>query len=858
MRSVVLIFSVLFCFSGAWSQKKQTYLQTNRRIEKIINSNWTFNYFPKESAPKNYEVFGYDDSRWPSVALPHTWRSYETTGELHPFIVNSAEDDNMYWWTGLGWYRKRFSLNKEYFGRKVFIEFEGVQKYCKVWLNGKYLGEHKGAYGSFDFDITAIVKPEGSENVLAVAVNNFQEGSAPFFPYDGGVYYEYGGIIRNVRLVLKDQLYIPMQGSASHEGGTFVTTPSVDEKEAVVRVQTWVKNDYTTKKNCTLHTTIYDAANKVIQTVTSQSGIDPGQLFIFDQTFKPIKPPHLWSADNPYLYRVKSEVIDANSVVDVLTSPLGIRSCKWESSSKILTVNGKKTDLKGGNRRQDYPWLGSAVPEWLILMDCQFKYETEGYKFMRTIFNQDNRIVYEQADKAGIVIDAEAYGISDVNSSPQEVEQYVKELVRSNRNHPSIAFWSFNKETGFNTGSKVAIAEDPTRQVLPGRINPDVPAPYYRYVLENTKAPASALSVAASGLSLTGTHKKVVADKGSIVIVTADIVDLTGKHVQGSARNLKWSVTGPATLIGPENFETDETGKSRISGEWYNGFPATNIIRSTGTPGKIKVSVFSSGLASGSFEIEAEENKPDYSVIREPLLTDEGRKQVTRLIINLDRLDEVPREINYTQDLFSSGLSDNPGLQRFVKDYVFRNNPAVDSASIEFRALIDILAVQLQNNGGKMSAEDYNYNIDHFNNSRLIYSYIMATKLPPLYKETLRKYYSKSIITFGSEKNAGIEMNWLNWIPSGGTVVIVQDDKTKTGIKGVVYTKKTALTDIITIIHPQFAGFSEDGIERALTFISKMNPYVYSTPDPSNNGTLQYTAKTGEMILIPLYKFISE
>jgi hypothetical protein len=131
----------------------------------------------------------------------------------------------------------------------------------------------------------------------------------------------------------------------------------------------------------------------------------------------------------------------------------------------------------------------------------------------------------------------------------------------------------------------------------------------------------------------------------------------------------------------------------------------------------------------------------------------------------------------------------------------------------------------------------------------------MATKLPPLYKENLRKYYSKSVIISGSEKNAGDEMNWLNWIPSGGQVVIVQNESTKTSLKGVVYTKKAALEDIISTVYPQFSGFSDEGKERALTFIAKMNPYV----DAVDSGEkITYTARSGEMILIPLYKFISE
>ena|SRR3989339_1668321 len=127
MRSVTVIFCLLICSSVSFSQKKQTIIQQNKRVEQVINSNWTFNYFPRESTPKSYEAFGFDDSRWTAISIPHTWRTYETTGELHPFIVNSAEDDNMYWWTGWGWYRKRFALSREYFGRKVFIEFDGVQ-----------------------------------------------------------------------------------------------------------------------------------------------------------------------------------------------------------------------------------------------------------------------------------------------------------------------------------------------------------------------------------------------------------------------------------------------------------------------------------------------------------------------------------------------------------------------------------------------------------------------------------------------------------------------------------------------------------------------------------------------------------
>lgn len=143
MKVITLLISAIFCISVSNAQKKPVETQKSRRIEKVINSNWTFNYFPVESADKGYETTKFDDSKWTTISLPHTWSTFETTGEIHPYIGNAAESDNPYWWIGWGWYRKHFTVNKEYADRKVFIEFEGVQKYCKVWINGNYLGTEK-------------------------------------------------------------------------------------------------------------------------------------------------------------------------------------------------------------------------------------------------------------------------------------------------------------------------------------------------------------------------------------------------------------------------------------------------------------------------------------------------------------------------------------------------------------------------------------------------------------------------------------------------------------------------------------------------------------------------------------------
>lgn len=1035
MKHIVLIISFLFCIIVAGAQKKPIVVQKSKRIEIAINSQWTFNYFPVETADNGYEASRYNDSKWPAVSLPHTWSTYETTGELHPFIMNPSEKDNPYWWIGWGWYRKHFTVNSPFAEQKVFIEFEGVQKYCKVWINGKYLGDHKGGYGSFDFDITPHIRP-GIDNVIAVAVNNTQNDKFNIPPMSAGNFNVYGGIYRDVKIVFKDKLYIPMQGAATHEGGTFITTPGLSEKEGVVRIQTWVKNDNIEKKTCILKSTINDAAGKPVQVIQSEAVINPGQLYKFDQVSKPVKNPHLWSPADPYLYTVLSEVLDVKTLTDTYTSPLGFRWFRWDYKENFLYINGKKTILYGGNRHQEYPWLGDAIPKWITLMDYADMAENLNYNFMRTAHYPNDKIVYDLADKYGIVIDEESPSIKDQNFSPEVQEQQMKEMIRRDRNHPSIMLWSMGNETNHAVDSKFAVAEDTTRILtarkvkdgsagkyvkhtddnlaienllrctIRGWYNKDVknmePAdgqqsgteehqqnmlkasgkfgtgnlstwlyedhgadreylnspllhvnpkgyvdvyrvPKYAYffwqatyaeklmafiqphfwraqylgqkkdIVVNSNCDKVELkvngvskgsmpldasnfhtvtfkdilveqgtisAVATKGgktvttqivmagepakIILSASHQKIVADRGTVVILTADITDSKGNHVYGASNTIKWNVTGPATLTGPAVYESDINKHHSQDGVWYMDMPVSNVIRSTGIAGKIKVTVTAGGLASAAIEIVSEESPPDNSVIVQPLLSDEGRKPVSRLTLTTARLEEIPREIKFTYEDFNSSASDRKGYASAIREYIFRNNGTADTSSVEFRALIKLFTSHLANNNGKLIADDYNFNADHYNNCRLIYTYITATKLPPLFKEGVRKYYSGSIILKGNDKNAGDEMNWLNWIPSGGTVVIFNDGGKVPAVKGAIMTPKSDLIDLITVVHPTFVNFSPDAKERAILFISKMNPYIRQTQisekdkDGKTVTTITYTAEKGEPILIPLLKFIAE
>ena len=1005
----------------------------SNRYEKIINAQWTFNYFPDKSADKGFESVGYDDSKWPTISLPHTWSTFETTGEMHPFIRNASESDNPYWWTGWGWYRKHFVINKEYANHKVFIEFEGVQKYCKVWINGNYLGDHKGGYGSFDFDITQFIKP-GEDNVLAVSVSNKMNDEFKIPPMAAGNFDIYGGIYRDVALVLKDNLYIPMQGSASHEGGTFVTTPVLSEQKGVVRVQTWVKNDNKSSKKCTLKTSITDASGKVVTQMISSSEIKPGELYRFDQTSKTVRNPRLWSNDDPYLYKVYSEVIDGKTTVDSYTSPLGFRWFRWDYKDNFLYVNGKKMVIHGGNRHQEYPWLGDAIPKWITEMDYYDMAVNLNYNFMRTVHYPNDKLVYALADKYGIAIDEESPSIKNQLFSAEIQEQQMKEMIRRDRNHPSIMLWSMGNETNHAVDSKFAVAEDTTRILTARRVtegsagafvhhtdenlsienllrctirgwyNKDVKdleptdsqhcgteehqqnmliasgrfgkgnlctwiyedhgadreylnAPllhinpkgyvdsyrmpkyaYYFWQANYYKNPmifilphfwrsqylgqrkdivinsncdtvelfvnGSSLgfqypdeanfhnitfkniliqkgSISATGrkggqtvntkvvmaeapakLVLTSSQSKLPADRASVAIIKADIVDSQGNHIYGATNAIKWKVSGPADLVGPDIYESDIDKHHEMDGTMYTDMPVANLVRSNGVPGKIRITVTASGLASGSIELSAEEVHTGNSVIYEPVLENAGRLKPVRNNQSGIQAISVPAEMKQTIDEFNLKPASKQEYADIIRNYIIKNNANLDSSSIELKVLIDLFSLQMVNNSGRLIADDYNFSVDHFNKCREIARYVDRTGLPEIFRTGLKKYYSQSIILKGMEKNIQEEQKWLQGIPVDGNIVFVQDKNSLVVDKGGVLTNEVELAGIVTLIHPEFKNFSDEDRAKALTVISKINPYILTNfrSEQSREGDKKkvtdvfYTVEKGEPVWIPAIK----
>jgi len=438
-------------------------MELNPRVVRTINRDWGFCYDPASVVDEGRALPGDDEGDFYGIALPHTWHTHETTGAVHPFMRDPSETDNPYWWHGWGWYRKRVSLDSRHVGRRVFLEFDGVQKYCRVYCNGAFAAEHKGGFASFSVELTEHIR-WGAENVLAVAVSARRDdsfGAIP--PLTAGNWNTYGGIYRDVLLVLTNPLYIPFQGAAEHEGGTFVATPEVDGGRARVRVTTHIRNSLREDRKVRVSQRVIGPDGRLVTEMQDGIVVPAGEQAACVQESDVVRQPRLWSPEAPNLYRVDTSVRDGDLVVDAWQSPLGFRWFHWDYGEDALHLNGERVRIVGMNRHQEYPWLGDAVPKWVHVMDLEDMRDNLGVNFARWCHYTQDKVVYDWCDRHGILVCEEVPNIKSLPFGREVQRQQVVEMVRRDRNHPCIVMWSMGNETDNAADGAWALAEDASR-----------------------------------------------------------------------------------------------------------------------------------------------------------------------------------------------------------------------------------------------------------------------------------------------------------------------------------------------------------------------------------------------------------
>src|SRR5690625_3965552 len=329
-----------------------------------FNLDWKF---IKKDIPAA-EKYIFDDSTWQVVSIPHTYNDIDTFDNFMEGGHNGER--NMF--TGKTWYRKHFKLEKKFSDKKIFIEFEGVRQAAEVYINGTRLkGKYENGFVPFGYDLTSYVNFGDEKNVLAIMVDNtfpyYAEGTDDILSWhDSHWHPTHGGIYRNVFLHVKDKLHITLPlYSYLKTQGTYVYVTDIKGNSANTHVEAEVVNDYSEAKEVNFIAEIINHAGEIVQTLTGSRQLGAKESYIFIVSGE-MENPHRWSPDYPYVYTVRSKLEVAGEIVDIIDTPLGIRTFEFTKDQGFF-INGQPLKLTGWGQRPTNEWagLGTAYPNWL-------------------------------------------------------------------------------------------------------------------------------------------------------------------------------------------------------------------------------------------------------------------------------------------------------------------------------------------------------------------------------------------------------------------------------------------------------------------------------------------------------------
>ena len=440
-----------------------------------LDAGWQFRF---GEAPPSVTEAAFGDKDWSTVALPHTWNRL---GEYA--AQRSGATDNH---QGIGWYRLHFNAPPARAGQHQWLDFGAVSNIADVWVNGVHIGQHRGAFSRFRFDVTQAWKP-GAANIIAVRADNSKpapgSSTAETLPLAGD-FFLYGGIYRSVRLITTDATHIDLADFGGP--GVYARTAALSDTSAQVSVLTRIANQAGNARRLAGHVTIADAGGHVVASGDWRASLAAGARG--EQSLGLVIPaPHRWNGRaDPYLYSVTVELRDGGRLVDQVTQTLGLRDIRIDAD-KGLFLNGQHLSLHGVSRHQDRAGKGWAISPADEAEDMGLISEM-GANTIRMAHYEHSDGWYDLADKAGMIAWAEVPYVSTPSYDGSQgavgtftnAEQQTRELIRQHYNNPSVAMWSIGNEVDasaifLGNGKqaralallqhidKVARAEDPSR-----------------------------------------------------------------------------------------------------------------------------------------------------------------------------------------------------------------------------------------------------------------------------------------------------------------------------------------------------------------------------------------------------------
>ena len=418
MKKLFYIFILLFIVG--WAQAQQ-------RVVYTINDGWKFT----KGSPFEAQLTGCDDSSWETVNIPHTWNDKD------------ADDETPGFYRGPVWYRKQLFIDKSQEGRQAVIYFEGANQEVRFYLNGQFVGEHKGGYTRFCFDITPHLR-YGQENLFAIYVNNVYNPNIPPLSAD---FTFFGGIYRDVYLQFMNPVHIATNDYAS--SGVYIRTPEVNNSAASVEITTLLTNNTLQPAEIRVENVICDADGKEVKKTQAEIKLASGETKTDISKKIKIDSPRLWDIDDPYRYMVYTRILDKRkgTLLDEVVNPLGLRWFKFDSE-KGFFLNGKGRKLIGTARHQDYFQKGNALRDELHVQDVLLLKEMGG-NYLRVSHYPQDPVIMEMCDKLGIVTSVEIPVVNAVTETEEFLHNSVemaKEMVRQDFNRPSVMIWGYMNE----------------------------------------------------------------------------------------------------------------------------------------------------------------------------------------------------------------------------------------------------------------------------------------------------------------------------------------------------------------------------------------------------------------------------
>ncbi|MGH9605676.1 MAG: beta-galactosidase GalA [Terracidiphilus sp.] len=377
----------------------------------------------------------FDDGDWKPVDLPHDW-AVELPFQNDPALASKGfyPLGRDYPATSVGWYRRVFEMAPEDAGKRITVEFDGAYRETMVVFNGFYVGLHSGGYDPFSFDVTDFANP-GERNVLLVRVDA---------TLSDGWFYEGAGIYRHVWLVKTNPVHVK-------KWGTFVSA-DVRTAEAALSIRTEVNNDGGALTSARVVSTILDPAGKAVaREATASAAIASEGEQTYEQKIT-VAHPLLWSLEERNLYTLVTEIRTGGAAVDRYETRFGIRSLKFDPAQGFF-LNGRHVKVQGTCNHQDHAGLGAALPDAVQYYRIG-KLKEMGCNAIRTSHNPPTPELLDACDKLGMLVFDETRMMS---SNPEGLSEF-RDLVRRDRNRPSVFMWSMgNEERQANTEKGVLI-----------------------------------------------------------------------------------------------------------------------------------------------------------------------------------------------------------------------------------------------------------------------------------------------------------------------------------------------------------------------------------------------------------------